>query len=71
MKMKHRLHIYDINRDRSRHGQKYANHKQYLSMMVFICIKQHLTTFEAQFMKKLGTTEAELKKKDCLKRVIR
>ena len=68
--MKHRLHIYDINRDRSRHGQKYANHKEYLSMMVFICvidvficIKQHLTTFEAQFMEKLGTTEAELKKK--------
>ena len=36
-------------------------------MMVFICIKQHLTTFEAQFMKKLGTTEAELKKKRLLK----
>ena len=28
-----------------------------------ISVKQHLTTFEAQFMEKLGTTEAELKKK--------
>ena len=27
-----------------------------------ICIKQHLSKFEAQFMKKLSKTEAELKK---------
>ena len=30
--------------------------------MIVICIKQRLTTFEAQFMKKLSNTEAELKK---------
>ena len=30
--------------------------------MMFSCIKQHLATFEAQFMKKLSNTEAELKK---------
>ena len=34
--------------------------------MMLICIKQHLTTFEAQFMKKLSNTEAELKKKTLL-----
>ena len=27
-----------------------------------ICIKQRLTTFKAQFMKKLSNTEAEMKK---------
>ena len=27
-----------------------------------VCNKQHLTTFEAQFIKKLSNTEAELKK---------
>ena len=34
-------------------------------MMMLICIKQHLATFEAQFMKKLNNTEAKLKKKRC------
>ena len=34
-------------------------------MMMLICIKQHLATFEAQFMKKLSNTEAKLKKKRC------
>ena len=29
--------------------------------MVSLYIKQHLATFEAQFMKKLSNTEAELK----------
>ena len=30
--------------------------------MMVICIKQHLGTFEARFMKKLSKTEAEPKK---------
>ena len=29
---------------------------------MLICIKQHLATFQAQFMWKLSNTEAELKK---------
>ena len=33
-----------------------------VSMMMPICIKQHLSDTEAQFMKKLSNTEAELKK---------
>ena len=31
-------------------------------MKVLICIKEHLTTFEVPFMKKLRNTEIELKK---------
>ena len=30
--------------------------------MMVVCIKQHLSKFEAQFMKTLNNTEAELKK---------
>ena len=30
--------------------------------MMVICMKQHLRTFEDQFMEKLSNTEAELKK---------
>ena len=39
---------------------------KYLSMMVLICIKKQLSKFEAQFMKKLSNTEAEVKKKALL-----
>ena len=37
-----------------------------LTMMMLVHIKQHQATFQAQFMKKLSNTEAELKKKCCL-----
>ena len=43
MKMKNRLHRYDINRPRSRHGHKYSKYKKCLSMAIRICIKQHLS----------------------------
>ena len=36
--------------------------------MMLVCIKQHQATFQAQFMKKLSNTEAELKKKRCLQK---
>ena len=42
-KMKNRSRRYDINRHRSRTGHKYTKYKMYLSMMMFICIKQHLS----------------------------
>ena len=38
MKMKNKSHRYDINRPRSRHGQKYNKHKECLT-----CVKQHLS----------------------------
>ena len=56
-KMKSRSSRYGTNRPRSRYGQKYNKYKTRLSMMMAICIKQHL-----KLMRKLSNTEAELKK---------
>ena len=42
---------------------KYTKYKMYLNMIMLVCIKQHLATFEVQFKKKLSNTETELKKK--------
>ena len=43
MKMKNGSHRYDINRPRPKHGYKYTKYKMCLSIMVAICIKQHLS----------------------------
>ena len=43
MKMKNRSHIYDINRPRPKHGNKYSKYKKCLIMTMFICVKQHLS----------------------------
>ena len=43
MKMKNRSHRYDINRSWPRHGNKYTKYKEYLSIMIFTCIKQQLS----------------------------
>ena len=40
MKINNRLHIYDINRPRSRYGYKYS---KYVSLMMLICIKENLS----------------------------
>ena len=42
MKMKNKSHRYDINISRSRHGPKYSKYKKFLSIMMLLCIKQHL-----------------------------
>ena len=42
------------------------NIKKCLSMMRFICIKEHPTNLKVQFMKKLKSTEDRLKKMSCL-----
>ena len=39
--MKNRSQVYDINRTRPRHGQKYIKYKICLSIMMVIYIKQH------------------------------
>ena len=44
MKTEKRSHRYDINRLRPRHGYKYSKYKMCLSMMMLICIKQHLSS---------------------------
>ena len=38
MKMKKRSHRYDINRPRSRQGQKYSKHKTCLRIVMLLCI---------------------------------
>ena len=43
LKMKNRSHIYDINRTRLRHGHEYTKYKMCLSIIMVICIKQHLS----------------------------
>ena len=43
MKMKNRSHSHDINRPRIRHGHKNSKYRKCFSMMMFICIKQHLS----------------------------
>ena len=42
MEMKKRSHKYDTSRPRSRHRYKYSKYKNCFSMMMLICIKQHL-----------------------------
>ena len=42
LKIKNRSQRYWINWPRPRHGHKYTKYKMCLSMMMFICIKQHL-----------------------------
>ena len=41
--MKNKLQRYDINSLRLRHGHKYRKYKVCLSIMMIICIKQHLS----------------------------
>ena len=43
IKMKNRAHRYDINRPRSSHAHIYSKYKKCLTMMMLICIKQHLS----------------------------
>ena len=43
LKMKNRSHRYDLTRPRTRHGHKYTIYEMYLSLMMAICIKQHLS----------------------------
>ena len=62
LKIKNRSQRSDINRHRARYGSKYNKYKMRLSIMMVMCIKQHLSNFEAQFIKTLSNTEAELKK---------
>ena len=42
MKIKNRSYRYDRYRPSSRHGRKYSKYKKCLSIMMLICMKQHL-----------------------------
>ena len=41
--MKNRSHIYDINGPKPRNGHEYTKYKMCFNIMMFICIKQHLS----------------------------
>ena len=43
LRVKNRSHRYDINRLRTRHGHKYTKYKMCLSVVMVICINQHLS----------------------------
>ena len=51
LKIKIRSYRYDANRPMPGHGHKYTKYKRSLSTMIVTCIKQQLTTFDAQLMK--------------------
>ena len=52
LKIKNRSQRYDINRPKLRHGPKYTKHKMCLSMMMVICIKQHLNNISSSMHEK-------------------
>ena len=72
MKMKTRLRIYDINlvtrknRPRSRHGHEYSKYKKFLSMIMLICIKQHLSIIWSSIHKTVKQHWGSVEKKLCL-----
>ena len=66
IKMKNRSHRYDINRPRSRHGHKYGTYKKYLTMMMFICIKQHVSNIWSSAHEKVKQQWGWVEKKRCL-----
>ena len=59
MKMKNRSRIHDINlgntksRPRPRHGHEHSKYKKFLSMMMLICIKQHLSNIWSSIHRKV------------------
>ena len=53
MKMKNRSHRYDINKPSSRHGYRYSKYKKFLSIMMVICIKQHLSNILSSIHEKV------------------
>ena len=64
--MKNRSQRHDINRPRSRYGHKYTEYKMCLSIMMVICIKQHLSNIWSSIHKKVKKHWDWGKKKRCL-----
>ena len=66
MKMKNRSLRYDINRHRCRHGHRYSKYKMCLSIMMLICIKQHLSNIWSSIHGKVKQHWGWVEKKPCL-----
>ena len=67
LKMKNRLHRYDINIPRFRHVHKYTKYKMCLSMIMVICIKQHLSNIWSSIHEKVKQHWGCVEKKALLK----
>ena len=63
LRMKNRSCRYEINRPRLRHGHKYTKHKMCLSIVMAICIKQHLNNIWRQIHEKVKGHWAWVEKK--------
>ena len=66
LKMKNRSHRYDINRPRFRDEHKYTKCKMYLSIMMFICIKQHLSKIWSSTQEEVKQHWGWVEKEHCL-----
>ena len=66
LKIKNRSQKYDINRRRSRNGHNYTKYKMCLSMMMIICIKQHLSNIGSSVREKVKQHWGWVEKKCCL-----
>ena len=51
--MKNRAQRYDIKKPRPRHGHKYTQYKICVSIMMVICIKQHLSNIRSSIYEKI------------------
>ena len=54
---------YETNRHRCRHGHKYSKHMNCLSMMILICIKQHLSNIWSSVHKNVKQHSGWVEKK--------
>ena len=66
LNMKNRSYRYDINRPRPRNRHKYTKYKMCLSIMMAICIKQHLSNIWSSIHEQVKQNWGWVEKKCCL-----
>ena len=53
LRIKNKSHRYDINKPGPKHGYKYTKYKMCFSIMMVICIKQHLSNIWSSIYEKV------------------
>ena len=66
LKIKNRSYRLDISRPRPRYGHRYAKYNMYLSIMMVIRIKQHLSNIWSSIQEKVKQHWGWIQKKSCL-----
>ena len=66
MKLKNRSCRYDIYRPKSSYEHKYSKYKKCLTMIMLICIKQHLNNIGSSAHEKVKQHWGWVEKKRCL-----